>query len=157
MRLSSHGNHLSQSGDSARRSTRARAFCAGAAVASALALAPPARNTIVAQTSPAPAVRVLRDFSIDQRVWPADLNRDGVTDLVSSSPTTFVNGVPTGGNLQVSTGKGDGTFNAAVQSSTKGTVLGAADFNRDGNTDVIALLPAPRGRPTPTTTGIATG
>jgi hypothetical protein len=145
MLLSSHGNHLSQSGNSARRSTRARAFCAGAAVASALALAPPARNTIVAQTSPTPAVRVLRDARINQRVWPGDLNRDGITDLVSSSATTFTNGTPRGGLVQVATGKGDGTFNAPVESSFRGSVIGVADFNGDSNPDVIAVSAASTG------------
>jgi hypothetical protein len=48
----------------------------------------------VAQTSPVPAVHVLRDLRIDQSVWPADMNRDGVTDLLSSSDTTFNNGTP---------------------------------------------------------------
>jgi regulation of enolase protein 1 (concanavalin A-like superfamily) len=143
MRLWSQGNHVSRSGNAV---IHARAISAAVAITGTLVLAPPARHTIVAQTSAPPAVRALRDFRISARVWPADLNRDGITDLVSSSPTTFVDGVPTGGALQVSTGKGDGTFNAPVQSSTKGVTYGAADFNGDGNTDVIAVLPAPNSR-----------
>ncbi|HEY2904570.1 MAG TPA: hypothetical protein VGJ29_01640, partial [Vicinamibacterales bacterium] len=48
---------------------------------------------IVAQAGPpAPGVRVLRDLRIHGSVWPADLNRDGITDLVSSASTT--NGAP---------------------------------------------------------------
>ena len=140
------GNHLPQSGNPLVVHGHARALRVSAAIAATLLLAPPARYTVVAQTSPAPAVRVLRDFSIAQRVWPVDLNRDGITDLASSSPTRFVNGVATGGELQVSTGKGDGTFNAPVQTSTKGVAFGAADFNGDGNPDVIAVLPAPNFR-----------
>ena len=117
---------------------RGRALAVGA-LATAIAMFAPARETIVAQTSPAPAVRVLRDARINQRVWPGDLNRDGITDLVSSSTTTFVNGVETGGMVQVATGKGDGTFNAPVVSSFRGRVLGVADFNGDSNPDVIAV------------------
>jgi VCBS repeat protein len=138
MPWSSVGNHMSQTGNSARESKPACALCIGTAIAGTLLLAPPARNTVVAQTSAAPAVRVVRDFRFSSRVWPSDLDRDGITDLISSSAVTFSNGVPSG-VVQVATGRGDGTFNAPVQSSFKGSVLGAADFNGDGNTDVIAV------------------
>jgi hypothetical protein len=137
--VSSPGNNLSQSGPSLG-SHRARAFGATAAIAATLLLAPPpARYTIVAQTSAVPAVRVVRDVRFNASVWPADLNRDGITDLISSTAVTFVNGVPNGGVIQVATGKGDGTFNAPVQSTFRGAVVGAADFNGDGNPDAIAV------------------
>ena len=135
------GNDFSQFSITTLARRRRFAIVAVAALAACFFTAPAARYTVVAQTSAAPAVRVLRDFRISDHAWPADLNRDGITDLVSTSPTSFVNGVPTGGFLQVSTGKGDGTFNAPVQSSHKGLVVGAADFNGDGNPDVIASVP----------------
>ena len=107
-----------------------------------IVLALAAGATTTAQSGSAPAVRVLRDFRLDEKVWPADLNRDGVTDLISSSPTTFSGGSASGGHLQVSTGRGDGTFNAPVQSSFRGFAVGAADFNGDQKVDVIAASPA---------------
>ena len=62
---------------------------------------------IVAQAGPpAPGVRVARDPRLYLRVWPADVNRDGTTDLVSSATTT----AGASGNVQVSIGNGDGTF-----------------------------------------------
>jgi hypothetical protein len=83
----------------------------------------------VAQSPTVPAVRVQRDYRLGQNVWPVDLNRDGITDLVSSSSST--------GHVQVSIGRGDGTFNAPVESAFQGAVLGAGDFNGDGRPDVI--------------------
>ena len=46
-------------------------------------------RTAAAQSAPAPAVRLERDLRLYGQVWPADLNRDGITDLVSSAKTTF--------------------------------------------------------------------
>jgi regulation of enolase protein 1 (concanavalin A-like superfamily) len=90
---------------------------------------------IVAQAGPpAPGVRVLRDLRMYGHVWPADLNRDGITDLISSASTAG----GAAGYLQVSIGNGDGTFQAPVQSRFGGFVLGVGDFNGDGKTDVIA-------------------
>ena len=98
-------------------------------VAVLIATLPSAHGTFAQSGSP-PAVRVTRDVQLAQRVWPADLNRDGVTDLVSSSPST--------GRVQVSIGRGDGTFNAPVESGFQGLVLATADFNGDQRVDVIA-------------------
>jgi len=134
------GNHLSLFSNTAVPRPVRFAVIAAASIGAWVFAAPAARYTVVAQTSAAPAVRVLRDFRMNHRVWPSDLNRDGITDLVSTSPAGFANG---GGFVQVSTGKGDGTFNAPVQSSHQGLVAGAADFNGDGNPDVIASVPAP--------------
>jgi hypothetical protein len=90
---------------------------------------------IVAQTSaPAPAVRVARDLRMYGRVWPADINRDGITDLVSSGSTA--GGAQ--GAVQVAIGNGDGTFKAPVASSFAGFVLGTGDFNGDSKPDVVA-------------------
>jgi hypothetical protein len=88
------------------------------------------RNQLLqAQSVPAPAVRIQRDYALNDRVWPVDLNRDGITDLVSSSGSH---------HLQVSIGRGDGTFQAPVESSFQGYVLNTGDFNGDGRPDVIA-------------------
>ncbi len=82
----------------------------------------------LAQAPAAPAVRVQRDYQLGGRVWPVDLNRDGITDLVSTSPR---------GLVQVSIGNGDGAFRAPVESSIQGEVLTAADFNGDQRPDVV--------------------
>ena len=87
-------------------------------------------HTTVAQTQ-APAVRVQRDYQLGQRTWPADLNRDGITDLVSSAPA---------GGSQVSIGRGDGTFDAPVASAFQGAVMAIGDFNGDGRPDVVASV-----------------
>src|SRR5437899_4110479 len=39
----------------------------------------------VAQAPAVPAVHVQRDYQLGGRTWPVDLNRDGITDLVSTS------------------------------------------------------------------------
>lgn len=79
----------------------------------------------------APAVHVLRDQRMHGRVWPAQVDRDGETDLVSSSTPACDSG-GCFGRVQVSTGRGDGSFNPPVVSPVRGEVLGAADFNGDG-------------------------
>ncbi len=129
----------SHAADLTSGSKRVRALCAGVALTGTLVLAPPARSIMMAQTSAAPAVRVTRDSTFQERVWPADLNRDGITDLISTWAGTVSNGVFSGVRVQVATGRGDGTFNAPVRSSFQGSVLGAGDFNGDGNIDVIAV------------------
>jgi hypothetical protein len=133
------GNHFSLVGNSAVRLKPTRALRIGAVLLGASLLTPAARYTIVAQTSNAPAVRMLRDFKLYQSVWPADFNGDGVTDLVSNSLATVTGGVTSGGHVQVSIGRGDGTFNAPVESSFRGAVAGSGDFNGDQRIDVIAI------------------
>jgi regulation of enolase protein 1 (concanavalin A-like superfamily) len=90
-----------------------------------------------------PAVRIVRDPNFSDRVWPADMNGDGRADLISSTERRCVSGTCTGPNLQVSLGRGDGTFAAPVQSSFVGYVMNTTDLNGDGRRDVIAeTLPA---------------
>jgi hypothetical protein len=90
----------------------------------------------VAQAPTPPAVRVQRDFQLGGRVWPVDLNRDGITDLVSAGD---------GGLVQVSIGRGDGTFDAPVESSFQGEVMATADFNGDQQPDIVACRFTPGG------------
>ena len=62
-------------------------------------------------------------------VYSADFNSDGIPDLVTA----------TGGSLDISLGKGDGTFEPPVRYIMAGGGYGAlaiADFNRDGNADI---------------------
>ena len=90
-----------------------------------------AAAALSAQTA-APGVRIVRDVSLNDRVWPADMNGDGRADLISSTELRCGGGTCTGPNLQVSLGRGDGTFAAPVQSSFVGYVLNTTDINRDG-------------------------
>ncbi|HEY7289311.1 MAG TPA: FG-GAP-like repeat-containing protein [Vicinamibacterales bacterium] len=69
-------------------------------------------------------------------MWPLDLNRDGISDLVSTASS---------GRIQVSIGKGDGTFQPPIETTTQGAVLNTADFNLDGRPDVVALRISPQG------------
>jgi hypothetical protein len=86
---------------------------------------------------PAPGVRVMRDVRMNGPVWPADLNRDGRTDLLSTSDC----GASGSCHVEVSLGRGDGTFDAPNESAFRGSVLGSGDFNDDGFRDVIAASP----------------
>ena len=109
------------------------AGCSAAAIIAAAA-------ALSAQTV-APGVRIVRDAGLNDRVWPADLNADGRADLISSSELRCGGGTCTGPTLQVSLGRGDGTFAGPVQSSFVGYVLNTTDLNRDGRRDVIAETP----------------
>jgi hypothetical protein len=83
----------------------------------------------VAQAPAVPAVHVQRGYQLGGRTWPVDLNRDGITDLVSTSDR---------GLVQVSIGRGDGTFDAPVESGFQGQVMATGDFNGDQRPDVVA-------------------
>jgi M6 family metalloprotease-like protein len=72
-------------------------------------------------------------------VWPADVNEDGVTDLV---------GGRAGGDLVVRIGRGDGTFgDERVIAAGLGMPVGVGDIDHDGVIDVVASA-APLGAPT---------
>jgi FG-GAP-like repeat len=90
----------------------------------------PVVQPVVAQAPAPPAVRIQRDYQLGGRTWPVDINGDGITDLVSSSSGN--------GLVQVSIGRGDGTFDAPIASTVQGEVLATGDFNGDQWPDVVA-------------------
>ena len=63
---------------------------------------------------------------------PADLNGDGLTDVV---------GIDATGNLVSALGRGDGTFSSAytVAGSSISAALATGDFNGDGKVDVVGI------------------
>jgi hypothetical protein len=72
----------------------------------------------------------------------ADLNNDGIPDLITANPATLSYGVPIPQHQTISVllGNGDGTFKAAtsVPTGEDNQSLAIGDFNGDGNTDIIA-------------------
>ena len=122
-----------------RASFSIRPFVRLAAAALTVALAEAffsVAHPAVAQAPPPPAVRVHRDYQIGGRTWPVDLNRDGITDLVSSGH---------GGLVQVSIGRGDGTFDPPVASGYQGQVVATGDFNGDQRPDIVATRSTAQG------------
>ena len=81
-----------------------------------------------------PAVEFQTLAATTGELWPADFNRDGVTDVVVQG---------TSGKLETRLGRGDGTFGSPIVSSTTGRPLATGDVNRDGRTDVLAVLRVP--------------
>lgn len=82
-----------------------------------------------AQTAPLLPAVDLRTSSAEFTgdTWPADFNRDGITDLAGS----------TRNGMAVAIGRGDGTFAAPVASGVAGKVLTVGDLNGDSNPDVV--------------------
>jgi hypothetical protein len=73
-----------------------------------------------------------------------DFNRDGNMDLaVANSGAIFMANDP--GGLSILLGKGDGTFQSAVNypASVNPSSIRAGDFNKDGITDLILTAAAP--------------
>jgi hypothetical protein len=85
-----------------------------------------------------------------QAITAGDFNRDGKQDLAVVSVTTGPDNQD--GDVLFLSGRGDGTFTVGVDTvitgaASDGTVLAptvtAADFNHDGNPDLVVSLPYP--------------
>ena len=85
------------------------------------------------------SVNLTQEPNWRREVWPADFNRDGITDIVGGLAATPF-GIP---RLAVALGQGDGTFHPAqVVSVTVQEPVGVGDLNGDGFIDVLALTPS---------------
>ena len=86
---------------------------------------------VYAQTPPRPAVRITQLRQFAQDTWPADVNRDGRTDLVGSA------GHRSAAEVAVSIGRGDGTFAAPRSVGVAASPIGVGDFNNDSRIDIV--------------------
>ncbi len=78
---------------------------------------------------PAVSFRTVANVQFD--MWPADFNRDGMTDVVALGSSRF---------LQVWIGNGDGTFRAPIVSSAHVEPIATGDVNGDGRADAIGAF-----------------
>ena len=88
-----------------------------------------------ASDPPRPNVSITRMPALEESVWPADFNQDGITDLVAGRPNDQV---------VVLFGIGDGTFSAEQVIATGFSNPVPGDFNEDGHIDVAvtsAIIP----------------
>ena len=84
---------------------------------------------------PRPNLSINRMPTLEENVWPADFNQDGITDLVGGRPNDQV---------VVLLGNGDGTFSAEQVIATGFSNPVPGDFNEDGHVDVAvtsAIIP----------------
>lgn len=85
---------------------------------------------------PRPTFDVSQHPDLYFNVWPADVNEDGITDLVAG---TRGGGEADPGDVVVAVGRGDGTFRDPVVVDRRARPLTAADFNADGFVDIVLL------------------
>jgi hypothetical protein len=77
-------------------------------------------------------------------IIPADLNADGILDIVFWTSSMTANNVTTAGSTYAALGKGDGTFQpATVVSQTLASQAVVKDLNGDGLPDIADLDTAP--------------
>jgi regulation of enolase protein 1 (concanavalin A-like superfamily) len=86
-------------------------------------------------TSPA-TIKIVRNASLWQDVWPGDFNGDGITDLAGSDRPVWNGGT---GRVLVVIGNGAGGFGAPIVTGFTGHVLTTADFNADGKRDLVVI------------------
>jgi regulation of enolase protein 1 (concanavalin A-like superfamily) len=95
-----------------------------------------ADDNMRAQTGPPrPNVAIARYPALTDNVWPADLNRDGRTDLVAGRGTDLV----------VLLGNGDGSFAPARSVASALMPVAVGDFNADNRVDIAAARRASDG------------
>jgi FG-GAP-like repeat/FG-GAP repeat len=131
-------------------------------VATAALLSSLFRNSpVLAQGCPTPSFTAVRVFNAGgnlQSVAVGDFNGDGKPDLAVASPGLYdpTTGTVTNTGVSVLLGKGDGTFQPAVNFAVRGTPKSVAvgDFNNDGKPD---LAVANQGSYDPTGTLTNTG
>jgi len=89
--------------------------------------------------SPAVSVPLPPPSSVPESIAVGDFNRDGNLDMVVASYCSDAS--CNTGVINVFFGKGDGSFTSPVQllGQTQTIAVGVADFNGDGNPDIIAL------------------
>jgi regulation of enolase protein 1 (concanavalin A-like superfamily) len=92
-------------------------------------------HLIYAQAPLLPAVSIAYTGFETGDVWPADFNKDGITDLVGRA-FDHSRHVST---LAVARGHGDGTYDAPITSAYQATPWAVGDLNRDGKIDVLAV------------------
>ena len=94
-------------------------------------------NGLSAQTMmPRPTFDVSRHPDPHFNVWPADVNEDGISDLVAGTRaiSPFDNG-----DVAVALGRGNGTFHPSVPVDHRAVPLTVADFNADGFVEIVIL------------------
>src|SRR5262245_59313073 len=93
-----------------------------------------------AQTSSAPTVSIRRMTALNGPVLAADLNGDGIADVVAQAAATS-----SGTEIVVAQGNGDGTFRTPVRTGFFGVPLAIGDFNNDKKPDVVIASTAQSG------------
>jgi hypothetical protein len=87
-----------------------------------------------AQSLSRPNVAITKLPTLQVNTWPADVNEDGIIDLVGSA------GDERNPDLVVSLGRGDGTFADAQRAGAQMAPVTVGDFNADAHLDIIVTL-----------------